>query len=610
MTYIPRTGWLAALAGLALACPMPTYASGCGCAPTVSAAPVRTYRLEHQTVYDEFERTGYRYQWETQVVERPVTVYRQVMETEMRERSYTVRRPVYETNEREESFVVRRPVVETVMQDRSYNRVRTVCETSEREETYTVRRPVWETVEREVQHTVCRPVVETQMREQAVTVMQPVTTCRQQVVQTGTQVVCQPVVEPRCCLSGLFGGSTTAARPYTYDTAGYGLDPSGQFMTARPVVGGGLFAPRSQVVMRPVLQPVYSTVQVPLTTMRPVTEIRQTPVQVVRYEQQIEVRRVPEQVCRWVEEQHVRRVPVTTQRQVVERVEQQVPVRVCRWVEETQTRRVPFTTVRYVEETKTEQIPVRVCRQVAEERVVREARQVCNRVPYNYTVRVPRVETRYIELDPCSGMPVAPAMPAAPLSPAVPVPAVPTPAVGLDPADRQPALPQGGASESRREDPTPMSDSPGAEETTIRSTAPAEGEPSLAPEVRVPVEDPEADVDVDLDAESPIEEQPEPAGVEIDLNAGMARTAAFRSEIEPISSRRNVKTPPQKLHENDFGPLVPLVRPGSGRTLEQNMSKPDPVAPEAPAVEPEGRTVSTESPTRPYHVILVSRPNR
>ncbi len=607
MRDLPRRGWLAPATALAVAVvasvPASIEASGlCGCGPVVSAMPVRTYRVERQTFYEEREATAFRFQWETEVVERPVTVYRNVVETEMRERRVTVRRPVYETNEREERVTVRRPVVETRMEDRSYDRVRLVSETTEREEQYTVRRPVWETIEREEHVTVRRPVVETQMREECVTVMQPITTMRQQVVQTGSQVVCQPVVEPGCCLLRPF----TASRPLTYDTAGWGLDPSGQFMAARPV--NPLF-PRLQdrIVLRPVVQPTFATVDVPVTTMRPVTEMRQRPVQVVRYEDQVEVRRVPQRVCRWVEETQVRRVPVTQTRQVVERVERQVPVQVCRWVEETQVRKVPFTTVRYVDEERVDQVPVRVVRRVAEERVVQESRRVCRKVPYTYTYRIPRVETRYVELDPCTGMPVDSGVTLAPS-----VRGETIRSDSQDPADRQPALPAEERIETRREIREPatsntrdtMSDTPGttAERAEDRNNATND---TSREERRVPLDDdriePKGDVDLDLDDDTRgpnLNDEPRPSGVELRQEGSVARTASFRGDA-------GTKEPVEKLHENDFGPLEPIVRPGSGRSREDNRPRSTPSV----VAEPEERTVSNDGPTRPYHVLLVSRVN-
>lgn len=385
------------------------------CCPA-ACVPTQTYRISYDTVYEDRQMTAYRLEYETVYEDRQVTTYRPVWETATHERRYKVARQVAETAEHEERYKVLKPVWETHVEDRSYDQVRAVCETAEREERYQVAKPVYETSEREEHYTVRREVLETAERDEVSTVMEPVTTYTTNYVDQGhmeENQVCHPGPIRnrlrwdwgRCVVDPATGCSH-------YERAGF-------YWT--PVQG-----PATVEVQR-VWRPNVVAQQVPQTTLVARQITRKVPIQTVRYVDEPMVRKVPVQTCRIVYEEQVRKVPITVQKQVVERIENKVPVQVCRMVEEEVVRKVPVTTYRTVEEERVEQVPVQTCRYEAVQETVRTPRVVCKQVPVNYTYRVPHVVQNRVLIDPCTGVPVTPAVPMAPMT-VVPGASAPAPA--------------------------------------------------------------------------------------------------------------------------------------------------------------------------------------
>ncbi|MBM4022790.1 MAG: hypothetical protein FJ284_11230, partial [Planctomycetes bacterium] len=277
---------VAVLVGVTIAGARPVVAQCCGggvVAPAPTAAPVQTYRLDYQTVYDERQVNAYRVDYETVYDARTYTVQKPVWETQTQERRYTVQRPVWETQTREERSTVMKPVWETVVEDHSYDVTRDVVETSTRDESYTVMKPVYETVVQQQVQTVRRPVYETSEREQSYMVAEPVTTMHT-AYSVGSQAIdtVTPVVQPGATSLGWVPG-TWAVDPATgiavWQRGGYAWQ-----MGPTAVV--------NQV--NRTYKPVYTPVQVPQTS----------------YVNRVVTQRVPVQTVRYVDEQVVQQVPV------------------------------------------------------------------------------------------------------------------------------------------------------------------------------------------------------------------------------------------------------------------------------------------------------------
>lgn len=158
--------------------------------------------------------------------------------------------------------------------------------------------PAWVPGQREETISVRRPVVETRMVEQAVTVNRPTTTYQPMLLDQGGWTT-QEVVAP--------GGT----RPKLRFVGGWTIDEAtGQRYWRLPLLRLVREQQPDRVHAMRVWQSDPQWVQVPQTRMTPVTEIRQVPVQSVRY----------------VEEQHTRQVPVMTQQWQEQQLPPAVPM--------------------------------------------------------------------------------------------------------------------------------------------------------------------------------------------------------------------------------------------------------------------------------------------
>jgi hypothetical protein len=197
---------------------------------------------------------------------------------------------------------------------------RTVWDTEYRERYYQVARPVWEQVHHEQRYRVRRPV-ETTLREETQVTYEPVTSHVTQYVDQGQWVDTQVQAPSRI---------VTRLR---WVPGGWTSDPQ----TGQSYWKPGLLRPVRQERPGPVQtfriwQPNVTPIAAAQTTFQPVTQIREVPVQTLRYVEQQQVRRVPVQVCRIVEEEVVQQIPVTTFRWVFEQRVERIPVRVSRVV--------------------------------------------------------------------------------------------------------------------------------------------------------------------------------------------------------------------------------------------------------------------------------------
>lgn len=151
--------------------------------------------------------------------------------------------------------------------------------------------PVWMPGQREETISVRRPVVETRMVEQAVTVSRPTTTYQPVLTDQGGWTT-QEVVQP--------GGS----RPRLRFVGGWTTDEAtGQRYWRLPLLRFVSEQQPDRVEALRVWQSNPQWVQVPRTTMTQVTEMRQVPVQSVRYVEEQHTQQVPMMTRQWQEQQ-------------------------------------------------------------------------------------------------------------------------------------------------------------------------------------------------------------------------------------------------------------------------------------------------------------------
>ena len=149
--------------------------------------------------------------------------------------------------------------------------------------------------------------------------------------------------------------------------------------------------------------PNVQPVQVPQThlTQRVVTQ--QTPVQVMRYVDELVTQQVPVQVQRVEYDEQVRQVPVTVQRPQTERVAYKVPVQTVRYEEVESVRKVPVVTQRMQYEEKEEPVQVRVMKVVTETRTEKFPVTQLKQVPYSFMRYTPRTVAMMVPVDSFGG---------------------------------------------------------------------------------------------------------------------------------------------------------------------------------------------------------------
>jgi hypothetical protein len=283
------------------------------CCTSVISGNSQTYRLEHSTVTEPVNVTGYKKVTETQYIEEEITTYQTVWETQQRERRYTVARSVPETSMEERRYTVSRPVKETEYHDTSYHVTRLVPETTEREEHYLVSKQVYETQEREILETRRVPVQETTMQERTYTVNRPVTTYVEQTVDRGS-FVDSVQVKPGKTYTRLAWHRAEYYDPAT-GTTRWRLP--GFYWTEMEG------APRYEV--NKTYQPNYVIQTVPVTNMIQEQRTEQVPVTRTTFREEQIVRTEQVQVPKTVQEEVVRKIPTTTYKQVVEKGERKTP---------------------------------------------------------------------------------------------------------------------------------------------------------------------------------------------------------------------------------------------------------------------------------------------
>ena len=274
-----------------------------------------SFPVNGQAVYEAQPVTQYRLEYETQYDEREITVHRQVWETQNETRTRRVSVPVVETRYQE----------------------------------YVVHRPVWETQTQTKQYTVRRPVTETEMRAQTFTSYEPTTVMRTQYVDQG-QFVNQVQQNPGRIRKRLrFRQRTSYVDSVTgqqkFQRAGLYWVPSQGRGTTRV---NRVWVPN--VVAQQVQEKTYQAKQ----------EVRQIPVQVTKYVDQVMTEEIPVQVLKWTKEPHRDPYQVTTYR--YEEQTENVPIRVCKWVEEKKVVKVPRCVPRWVPVTVTRMVPRPVVR--------------------------------------------------------------------------------------------------------------------------------------------------------------------------------------------------------------------------------------------------------
>lgn len=344
------------------------------------------YHLIPKTVYEKRPVTRYRWVNETQYETKRYTEQVPVYSTEKRERVTVSYKPVVKTSTREEEYSVLKPVTETKYRERTYQETEYETVTEMRDREYVVEKPVTETRYREERVLVRKPVRKTEMRTQDVTTYRPVQTVESQLVP-GAVVSNQWVQAPgsnRSHLDWVRRGYYWDAQQgrYIFRRAGFHWTNPGTVL-------------QNQTTIAPVLVPQQRT----QTSYLAETSRRQTPVEVLQYDEHIEVRKIPVEVETTQRRVEVRKVPVEIQRPVTRTKTERVPYEETRMERVTRVRRVPVeeTTWQRVEEV--EPYEKVTARWVEKTREVRVPKTVARRVAYEVMENVPRTVWMKVPVD-------------------------------------------------------------------------------------------------------------------------------------------------------------------------------------------------------------------
>lgn len=368
--------------------------------------PVRSYRLQPETVYEQVPVTSMRIEYEDRLVEKEIVSYRPAVQERVEKRQYTVRKPVIETSTRNESYTVykqvvktdyvdettyvnetsqveqiittMKPVVETQYQTQHVIVQKPITETVYQTQNYLVERPVTETTMQQQQHLVQRPVTETVMQTQSFSVQKPVT---ETTFQTQNYVAYQPVTtfQPATVDAG-----GLVAQPFVipgdvqyrlrWQPAGYNVNTvTGAQNYRRGGLGWTPYQAPGQAFVQTYHQPNFQQVAVPQTSFMPQTFAQQVPIQTTRMQTEVVQQQVPITSTRMESQMVTQQVPVTTTRMQTETIQKQVPITTTRMENQVVEKQVPIQTQRMEAVQEKVMVPQTVqkpvTRKVARERI-------------------------------------------------------------------------------------------------------------------------------------------------------------------------------------------------------------------------------------------------